>query len=249
MPTDQDKQPAPPDVIEPGRFQPPPRGGPRFSLKLRVGAVATGLALLFSAAAAWFLLTGRAVHIETHPPGAGIAIHGGLSLRLSDRVLLRPGEYRLRITAPGYRPLTQSLTVTDAQDQHYRYTLQRLPGHLAVSSTPVQGAGVYIDGELRGSTPVTVDGLEHGRHQVRIQADRYLPFRQAVEIEGLDHTQTVQAHLDPAWSDAACLQGLAEDPSGARRTDPGPARDPTAAGRRRGAPGHRSPRRRRHREW
>lgn len=201
MPADQDKQTAPPDVIEPGRFQPPPSGGRRFSLKLRVGAVATGLALLFSATTAWFLLTGKAVHIETQPSRAGIEIRGGLSLRFSDRVLLRPGEYRLRITAPGYRPLTQTLTVTDAQDQHYRYTLQRLPGHLAVSSSPVHGAGVYIDGELRGRTPVTVDGLEHGRHQVRVEADRYLPFRQAVDIEGLDHTQTLEAHLDPAWAD------------------------------------------------
>lgn len=198
-------------VIEPARFQPPGNGRRPASLKLRLGAVLTGLALLVSAFIAWFLLTGKAVYIETQPAGARIDVDGGLSLRLADRVLLRPGDYALHISAPGYHPLATTLSVGAAQNQHYTFTLERLPGHLAVASAPVDGAAVVIDGLQRGATPVTVDGLEHGTHHVRVEADRYLPVEEDVAIEGLDHTQSLAVRLEPAWADVA----LASTPAGA----------------------------------
>lgn len=188
-------------VIEPAQFQPPGEGRRRASLNLRLGAILTGLALFCSAGIAWFLLTGKAIYLEIRPAGARVEISGGLHLRLADRILMRPGEYRLQISAPGYRTLTQNLDVGEDQNQHYSYILKRLPGHLAVSSTPVSGADVIIDGTARGSTPVTVDGLEYGTHHVRIQADRYLPHEEDVDIEGLDHTRKLAAHLAPAWAD------------------------------------------------
>ena len=197
------------NLITPDRYQPPSGGRSRTSLRLRLGAVVTGLALLFSAAVAWFLLTGKAVTIDTQPAAADTDISGGLSLHLADYTLLRPGDYRLRITAPGYHPLEQTLSVSDKQNQRYSFSLNRLPGHLKISSTPA--ATVVVDGRPRGQTPVTVDGLEHGRHTVRLETDRYLPGEQEVEIEGLDHTQTLAVQLQPAWADVT----LQSTPAGA----------------------------------
>jgi formylglycine-generating enzyme required for sulfatase activity len=197
------------DLITPDRYQPPAGGRGDVSPKLRLGAVVTGLALLLSAAIAWFLLTGKAVTIDTQPAGAAMDISGGLSLRLADYILLRPGDYRLHITAPGYHPLDQTLSVSDKQNQRYSFALNRLPGHLKVSSTPA--ATVVVDGQARGRTPVTVDGLEHGRHKVRLEEDRYLPRDQEVEIEGLDHTQALSVKLEPAWADVT----LRSTPAGA----------------------------------
>jgi len=172
--------------------------------------VVTAVALLASIGIAWFLLTGKAVYIQTVPAGAAVDISGGFKLKLADRFLLRPGEYRLRLSAEGYRPLTTTLTVGGKQDQEYRFELSRLPGHLAVSSRP-SGAGVTVDGEPRGTTPLTVDELAHGRHQVRLEVERHLPYEQAVAIEGLDKTQKLNISLDPAWAEVT----LRSTPAGA----------------------------------
>ncbi len=198
------------DTIHPARYEPPENRPRRSTLRFRTGAVLTSLALLFAVAAVWFLLTGRAVYFDTTPAGADIDISGGLQLKLADRYLLRPGEYRLRITAEGYHPLSGKLTVTDARNQQYSYTLSRLPGHLAVTTEPA-GAGVYIDGERRGTTPVTVKDLPHGTYEVRLQADRYLPYEGELELPGLDQTRRLNVSLEPAWADVT----VASEPAGA----------------------------------
>lgn len=198
-------------TIQPAKFEPPKASSRGPAIKFRTGAVITGAALLFSIGIAWFLLTGKAVYIETTPAGAEIDIDGGLKLRLADRYLLRPGDYRLRIRAEGYHPLETTLTVSEEQNQEYRFELSRLPGHLAVTSEP-SGAGVFLNGEQRGKAPITVRDIPHGRHTLRIQAERYLPHEEEIEIEGLGRTQQYSIGLKPAWAEVT----LESSPAGAQ---------------------------------
>ncbi|MEX2525835.1 MAG: PEGA domain-containing protein [Gammaproteobacteria bacterium] len=198
-------------TIQPAKFEPPkdrPRGS---SFRLRAGAVITAAALLFSIGVAWFLLTGKAVYIETIPAGAETNITGELKLRLADRYLLRPGDYRLRIRAEGYHPLETTLAVNEEQNQEYRFELSRLPGHLAVTSRP-DAAVVFLNGEQRGKTPVTARDIPHGKHTLRLQAQRYLPHEEDIEIEGLGRTQQYSVGLKPAWANVT----LESSPAGAQ---------------------------------
>ena len=188
-------------VIEPAKFEPVAAGAQRRLSRLRVGTVVTSLALLVSALAAWFVLTGKAVYVATDPAGAKVEIHGGFKLQLADHFLIRPGDYRLQITAPGYHPLQQTLTVSTDQNQQLSFRLRRLPGRLAVTTSPEVAAKIRIDGEDKGVTPKTVRDLEPGTHNIGLTADRYQDYEQTVEIEGLDHEQSLQARLTPAWAD------------------------------------------------
>lgn len=196
--------------IQPAKFDPPPDKPRSRTRKLRLGAIFTTAALLASIGVVWFLLTGKAVYIETAPADAEIAISGGLKLRLADRYLLRPGDYELRIRAPGYHTLNTTLSVGEEQSQEYRFELARLPGHLAVRSEP-EGAAVFVDDEQRGTTPVTVREIPHGRHTLRLETQRYLPHEEDIEIEGLDRTQQREIQLEPAWAEVT----LESTPAGA----------------------------------
>ena len=157
--------------------------------------------LAVAAFSAWFMLTAKAVYIETEPMGADIDISAALTLKLANRYLIRPGTYDLDLSAPGYHPLQETLGVTEDSAQHYIYRLEKLPGHLRIDSGPVTGAPVFIDGIGKGETPVTLRDLPAGEYIVEIRAERYFPFRAEITLEGLDREQSVSADLQPAWAE------------------------------------------------
>ncbi|MBI2994605.1 MAG: PEGA domain-containing protein [Gammaproteobacteria bacterium] len=199
------------EIVRPVNFEPhrQHKAGARIAIAPRTWLIAVPFAVV--ALIAWFMFAARAVYIEVSPEDSDVGIDGVLKLRLGDRFLLLPGEYALVLSAEGYRPLTEALPIGDAPDQHFTYELQRLPGHLAVDTGPVMGAEVFVDGKSRGKTPVTIRDLAHGRHQVRITADRYAPHEESVEMEGLDKSQSLKVTLAPAWADVT----LKSEPAGA----------------------------------
>ncbi len=187
-------------AIRPVKFEPPPSHKQRFYLQIRTGTVAVTIALLVCAGLAWYILTGKAVYIEARPDAAQIELSGGFRLKLADRYLLRKGDYQLAITAEGYHTLQRTLTVTDEQNQHYAFSLRRLPGHLEVETTPPPAAEVWLNENSVGQTPLTLTGLQHGKYHLRLLAERYLPFETEMEIEGYDRQQSLTVELKPAWA-------------------------------------------------
>lgn len=155
-------------------------------------------AALLAVAALALLLGARGVRIDTVPGDARVALDGGLALHWGRRWLLHQGSYRLRASAPGYRELNQALEVTDARDQHLALTLEPLPGHLALTTTPV-GAAVRLDGSARGTTPLTLRDLPAGRHRLEVALPRHQPVARDIDIEGRDRTQELALELAPAW--------------------------------------------------
>ena len=159
--------------------------------------------LAISAFCAWFMLTAKAVYIETEPLDTDIDISAALTLKLASRHLIRPGTYDLDLSASGYHPLRETLGVTEDSAQHYIYRLEKLPGHLRIDSGPVTGATVFIDGVENGETPVTLRELPAGEYIVEVRAERYFPFRAEITLEGLDREQSVSAGLQPAWAEVS----------------------------------------------
>ncbi len=157
--------------------------------------------LAVGAFCAWFMLTAKAVYIETEPLNADVDIPVALKIKLANRYLIRPGTYRLNLSAQGYTPVRETLGVSEEASQHYIYRLEKLPGHLRVDSGPVTGAQVLVDGNSRGETPVTLRDLAPGEHLVEIVAERYFPYRESIEVEGLDREQAISAELRPAWAE------------------------------------------------
>lgn len=66
---------------------------------------------------------------------------------------------------------------------------------LSVASDP-QGATVYMNGELQGSTPLTLDGMAPGEHRIRLVKDGYLENSRVVSVKP-GQPGTVQVRMTP----------------------------------------------------
>jgi formylglycine-generating enzyme required for sulfatase activity len=206
---DSDKQQ--PEAINPASFTPlgdtqeQQRTGP----SLWQWAV-SGVLLLF-VLAMWFLFTARSVLFTVEPIDSQMDIDGGLHLVLGDRHLLRSGGYTIRVTAQGYYPLEEEVTIGTEDTQSFHYGLQRLPGILSITSQP-EGAQVSVDEEVLGVTPLTGLSVAAGDHTLKVLAQRHQPVEQAIQVTGMEQPQNFTLELAPAWANIA----LESQPAGAQ---------------------------------
>jgi formylglycine-generating enzyme required for sulfatase activity len=196
--TDNDQ--AGPTRIEPSSFQPldaaeePARAG-----------INTGRWLLLACAAVFllvmgFLLSARSLQILVVAENPAEIEVSGLALPFGERYLLRPGNYQVTARAEGYYPLETAVEVDHEDSQTVELVLQPLPGLLNVDSTP-PGATLLLDGDPIGVTPLRDLSVAAGEHQLQLQAERYLPLEQALEVTGRNISQQLELVLAPAWGD------------------------------------------------
>ncbi len=200
------------DPIIPVDFEPGGGAGRRGGFRLRGVHAAAAAFLAVSAAAGWFVLTARSLSVVADPPGARVDIDGGVHVRLAGRYLIRPGEYRIALSHPGYRDLAAPLTVGPEPAQTSTHILRRLPGIVSVLTPGLAGARVLIDGTEAGRTPLAGAEVEAGLHRLVVSLDRHLDHVGTIEVEGRSAEQTFEVALERAWAVAT----LSTDPPGAR---------------------------------
>ena len=195
-----------PDSITPVDFSPPPPPGRRFSWRPRWyhAIVVVGLAL--AAGAAGFVLTARSVFVEVSPMAATIEVDDGFAVRVGPRYLMRQGDYQLQLSAPGYYDSEVALVVGPEQAQTHPFSLTPLPGLVSVTTRDAEGetlsgARVLLDGVDLGESPLVDAEVPPGSYELQVQRERYLPYREQVEIEGRQVEQSLTATLAPAWAD------------------------------------------------
>lgn len=161
--------------------------------------VVTLTAILMLGTGAFALLTGtQGITLTAEPETTDIRLRGGVAVHWGTHWRARPGVYALEARAPGYRVLREPLTVTRDADQRHRIRLEKLPGHLALTTTPA-GVQVLLDGSERGTSPVTLRDLPPGAHRLELRHPRHRTFTQDVDIEGLDRTLELAPALEPLW--------------------------------------------------
>ena len=186
------------EQIAPVNFTPATHEIKDTSFKLNPLTMVIGCALFISLLILWFLLTARSVVVKVEPISADVSIDGGFSFELADHYLIRPGEYQATATAEGYFDLEQTFQVSEDDHQVLPLNLEKKPGHLEVTTNPT-GAEILVNGQLSGTTPTTVSELVAGSHQLELRAARYSIHQSTIDIEGLDHTQSLHVDLKPAW--------------------------------------------------
>lgn len=186
-------------------FTPLTPGNIRRKKRIRYTTLSIGVLLVVCLGIVWFIFTAKSLSITTDPTTAQISLTNGLYLKLGNEYLIRPGTYALTIESPGYYPLETSQVITEQQNQHYSFSLRRLPGHLKVLTTPTVDAGVWLDNELKGKAGQLISNLPYAKYALRVSADRYLPYEDSVEIEGMDREQTLEVKLIPGWADVAIV--------------------------------------------
>ncbi|MHC5055299.1 MAG: PEGA domain-containing protein [Planctomycetota bacterium] len=125
---------------------------------------------------------GGALRVDSEPAGASVFIDGvfrGVTpLGVGG---LCPGAHAVRLEKAGYVSAFVSADPSSGRGVG-RVALEPLPtGGLDVASTPA-GAEVYLDGEFRGVTPLSLDGLRPGPHAVRVEKTNRTPATASVDV-------------------------------------------------------------------
>ena len=206
MPPETDQE----DIIAPSGFTPLEQAGKAPRSQQRPGLALVYVCLGAAALILFFLLTAKSVEIEVIAEVPADVSVSGLALPLGQRYLLRPGDYQVDASAPGYHPLSAAFSVDDGEDQSVVLTLDALPGRLSIDSTP-PGATVIIDDQAVGQTPLIELSLEQGIHTLSLEEPRHLTTTQDIDITGRNVQQQLHIDLAPAWADIS----LSSTPTGA----------------------------------
>ena len=166
--------------------------------------------VLTSAVILWFLLTARSVIVTVEPANSAFSIHGGLVFTIGGNTLMRPGDYILSAKSEGYKAQEVPFTVGEEAHQSLTLSLEKLPGLLAITTTP-EDAEIKIDGVTQGITPLTIENLQPGDYLVNISKPGYFSQAHNLTIEGRGITQTLTANLQSALGNIT----LTTSPAGA----------------------------------
>jgi hypothetical protein len=149
--------------------------------------------------------TGKILHSYTSPVSASGYFNYGY------HVDMQPGQYTIKVSNPSIKnSLLMVLTIVPPQKQTPKGTIlavtpanstQSIPVSIPASSAPSQtppaiatgngtlslastpaGAAIYIDSVMVGITPMDLDNLSYGTHQIEITSPGYLPYSVQVTV-------------------------------------------------------------------
>jgi len=171
------------------------------SEKRRVSAtqIAAGSAGIFVVALLFFLFTARSLTLNIVAEADPDFSLSGLNWSFGERILVRPGEYVLKVSAEGYHPYEQNITVSDADTQQLEIQLPPLPGTVTLTTQPA-GAVITVDEAVLGPSPLTDRFFEAGRYAVSASLARYQRWQGELEVIGRNQSQTLDIMMVPDWA-------------------------------------------------
>lgn len=192
-------QPLDDDIIAPLDFQPAsihtatPAWRPSKWMMSVAGATLIALLILS------YLFAAKSLYIHTNTDMPDIDVDGFFTVTVADRFLLLKGSHQVTIHAEGYHPYKGAIEVNSDTSQYSDIELLPLPGHLTVTTnTPAE---VYVDDALMGTSNERLSGIEAGKHQLSLKAERYQTHEQSIAIDGRDLDQALEVTLLPNWAD------------------------------------------------
>lgn len=124
---------------------------------------------------------GGTVEFQSTAPGARVVIDekgtSAVPVRLKD---IPTGDHSWRVTAPGHEPAVGEFTLRDRGNVFVMAELISSRGLFVVTTEP-PGARVMLDGEDKGVTPLSLEGVSQGEHVVDLTLDGYARTFQLVD--------------------------------------------------------------------
>ncbi len=105
---------------------------------------------------------------------------------------LEPGEYKAEARRAGYQSSSILVQVTDTESKSFTLPAPvALYGSMEILSFPM-GATVYLDEAHVGETPLLLNNILVGTHQLRFESDGYASLLKTVEVA---HSQTASLNV------------------------------------------------------
>ena len=193
--------------------------------RINITQIVLGVAGVLVAALLFFLFTARSLTLNIDAEAEPDFSLSGLNWSFGERLLVRPGDYTLSITAEGYHPYEQTVTVGDADTQQLDIRLAPLPGTVTLTTQPA-GAEIVLDALSLGSAPLVDLSLEAGIYTVEAALDRYQRWQGQVDVIGRNQSQTLDIVLLPDWASVS----FSATPATVTASIDGQPADITAAG-------------------
>ncbi|NQU06597.1 MAG: PEGA domain-containing protein [Calditrichaeota bacterium] len=135
------------------------------------------------------------LRIETDPPGATITFN---DIPVADKTPLTftnqpAGTHSISIEKSGYGTLVETVTIEKDKTTTRSFTLRKEYAGLKVTSDP-DGANVFMDDEMLGTTPLDRDDLSPGEGMLTVELEGYAPQTQPVRLK-TDYKPTIALFL------------------------------------------------------
>lgn len=144
--------------------------------------------------------TTGAISVSSSPSGAAVYIdgiyHGVSPLTVSEDA----GSHKVSVSKSGYDTYTGTATVNAGSTTQFYASLnqQVTNGYISVTSSP-SGGDVYIDGNYKGDTPLTVL-VSTGSHTVKVTRSGYSAYSKTVTVSSGSTTKVTASLLPNANS-------------------------------------------------
>ncbi len=167
--------------------------------KARIFAAVSAFAVLCAGVA--FVLLASPINLRFTPDADTVSITGfPPSFQVGDRHLALPGTYRVEARKEGFKDIDRRIVVEYGTAPLHDLAFQKLDGVLRVTTKPIDGAKVLVDGIERASTPAEIE-VAAGTRDISVTADRYLPESRQLAVEGMGRRQDLEIEMKPAWAE------------------------------------------------
>ena len=156
------------------------------------------------------------IYVESSPAGAVIFINGDNEGHAPVTITgLWPGSYNISAELAGFLKYTSITTISGpTRSVVYCPLVPDNSGNgLYVVSTPVQ-AKVYLDGVLKGETPLMLSDTASGSHTLQVKSSGYDEWKSTVEVPE-NGTKTISAILNQNNVDLPQGINVSSNPKGA----------------------------------
>ena len=138
--------------------------------------------------------------INSKPSGATVKIDGVSRGKAPITVEIAAGSHKVSVSKEGFKEKSASARVTAGQTSSMTLALQAestepevRKGTLFISSAPA-GALLYIDGQSRGRTPLSVT-VSEGLHTLKLEAEGKSPVEKRIKVD-FSRSTTVRRFIE-----------------------------------------------------
>lgn len=109
----------------------------------------------------------------------------------SKTLRLNPGKHDILLSLSDYEFYTTSVELMPGAEEEINCKMVREAGYIDITSSP-PGVTIYLDGEFKGKSPLTLYRIPTGLHKVVANMDGYLASDQRIEVR---HKMTTKVDL------------------------------------------------------
>jgi serine/threonine protein kinase/WD40 repeat protein len=120
--------------------------------------------------------------ITTTPSGANVYLNGNpIGITPIQNKEVEPGTYTLKIEKSGYQIIQEIITLSPGKSTTINKELIPLPVSVTINSNPT-GAIVYVNGEQKGMTPLTLSLLP-GTYSIKLIKNGYQEYNTQITVK------------------------------------------------------------------